>query len=71
MSKYKIYFEIYKKKMVAEIDADSEYNAKEQIMDKIIFHKIECTKFEPKEKSNLDFNNNEMFDSLKNIFGFK
>lgn len=37
---YRVYFEIFGKKMRVEIEADSAVQAKEIIRDKIIFHKI-------------------------------
>lgn len=39
--KYKVYFEIYGKKMVATVEADAEWQAKEKVINKINFHKIE------------------------------
>lgn len=41
MKKYKIYFEIFGKKMVYETDAKHEVHAKQILLDKIVFHKIE------------------------------
>lgn len=38
---YTIFFEIYGKKMKAEVKAKNEEYAKQAIRDKIIFHKIE------------------------------
>lgn len=40
MKKYTIYFEIFDKKLKTEIFADSKEHAKQQIKNKIIFHKI-------------------------------
>jgi len=37
---YTVYFEIYGKKMKAEITAESETHAKQIIRDKILFHKV-------------------------------
>lgn len=42
--KYKIYFEIYGKKLVAEIDARNETDAEYKLRGKIQIHKIEETK---------------------------
>lgn len=39
--RYKVYFEIYGKKMVATVTADAEWEAKEFIRERIRFDKIE------------------------------
>lgn len=54
MKTYKIYFEVYGKKMKTVINANSEAEAKELVKNKIKFIKIE-------PENNIDF--------LKNIFG--
>lgn len=54
MKNYKIYFEIYGKKMKTVIKANSEHEAKELVKNKIKFIKIV-------PENNIDF--------LKNIFG--
>ena len=54
--KYTIYFELFGKKMKTTVDAKSIEDAKQQVRNKILFHKIE-----PDE--NIDF--------LKNIFNIK
>jgi len=38
---YYVYFELYGRKMKATAFAESEEDAKQQIMNKIIFHKVE------------------------------
>lgn len=40
MSDFKVYFEIYGKKLMKRISADSEYQAREKIKNDIVFHKI-------------------------------
>jgi len=37
---YSVYFEIYGKKMKSKVLADSVEDAKQQVIDKIVFHKI-------------------------------
>ena len=54
MKVYKIYFEFYGKKMKTKIQARDENDAKEILLKKIKFHKIEA-------ETELDF--------LKKIFG--
>jgi hypothetical protein len=41
---YKVYFEVYGKKMKTIVPAKSEQSAKDWVKDRIIFHKIEITK---------------------------
>lgn len=41
MANFKVYFEIYNKKLCATVDAVSEHEAKEVLKSKIVFHKIE------------------------------
>jgi len=53
--KYKVYFEIFGKKMKTEVNAISSEAAKKAVKDKIIFHKVE-------EVDN-------MVDHLKDMFG--
>lgn len=57
MNEYKVYFEIFGKKMVTTIWADSREKAKEIVRSKIIFHKID--------------NKDDTLDNLMNIFGLK
>lgn len=38
---FKVYFEIYGKKMVAKVSADNKFHAQKVVQDKIIFHKVE------------------------------
>lgn len=54
--KYTIHFELFGKKMKTTVDARSIEDAKQQVRNKIVFHKIQ-----PEE--NIDF--------LKNIFNIK
>jgi len=41
MAKYKVYFELYGKKMCSTVEANSSANAEKAIKDKIIFHKTQ------------------------------
>lgn len=41
MKKYKVYFELFGKKMRTVVEAESEWYAKDEICDSIIFHKVE------------------------------
>jgi hypothetical protein len=41
MKEYRVYFEIFGKKMKTTVEAVSENQAKEMIKNRIIFHKIE------------------------------
>lgn len=58
MTEYKIYFELYGKKMQTVIKADNKEQAKEKIKSKIIFHRI--------EESNSDENFMNIFNTLIN-----
>ncbi len=60
---FKIFFEIYGKKLQTTISAKSEDKAKELIRSKIIFHKII-----PSEPSQYDFDKCDNFDKF-DIFG--
>jgi len=51
MKKYKVYFEIYGKKMATIVEAKHEIHAKSKIFDKIKFHLIE-EEAAPKAPSN-------------------
>lgn len=42
MKTYQVYFEMFGKKMKAEIKAKSEADAKQQVINKIIFHKVQA-----------------------------
>ena len=42
MNEYIIYFEIFGKKMKTTVLAESKQHAKTNILDSVIFHKIEC-----------------------------
>ena len=58
MSKYKVYFEIFGKKMVTVVEANSMTEAQEAVRNKIIFHKTQIE--EP-----------DIVSELMKIFGFK
>jgi hypothetical protein len=55
MKKFKIYFSIFGKKMVTEIIADTENEAKRELMDKIIFHKIEAEILSREDEKMLEY----------------
>jgi 1-deoxy-D-xylulose 5-phosphate reductoisomerase len=66
MKKYKVYFEIYGKKMATIVNANNEIEAKEKIHKKIIFHKIIRDK---KKSDNIeDEDINSVLDELAKIF---
>lgn len=47
MKKFKVYFELYGKKMVSTIEADTEADARAEIRYRIKFHKVEEVKEVP------------------------
>ena len=59
----KVYFELFGKKMVTEVDTRDPAIAKEVIKSKIIFHKLEQTPIPPKKDIFNDFD--ELFGSFK------
>lgn len=64
MKNYDIYFEMYGRKMKTTILAENEEKAKEAVLNKIIFHKVQVSKD--------DFNDiidlmDGIIDNLKNI----
>lgn len=62
MKNYTIYFEIYGKKMKTTVMAINEENAKDLIISKIIFHKV--------EKSKDEFNQAiDIMDDMLNFLG--
>lgn len=65
MKKYRVYFELYGKKLVTEVSALSEERAKQIIKDKIVFHKVEDLSNPPTDPFGDDV------DFLKDMFGFK
>ena len=63
---YKVYFEIFDKKMQYLVNADSKSDAENIIRNKIIFHKI----YEQEDTNSLGNVVNEFgLDALKNLFG--
>lgn len=60
MHKYKLYFELFGKKLVTEIVANSEIEAKVKLKDKIIFHKIEKVPI-------MDKDSEDIFDKIMDI----
>lgn len=64
MKNFVIYFEFYGRKMKTTVLSDTEENAKKEIINKIVFHKIE------KEKS--QFNKySDFFDNFMDIISGK
>jgi 1-deoxy-D-xylulose 5-phosphate reductoisomerase len=57
MKTYTVKFEIYGKRMKTTVNADNEYQVKEFIKNKIIFHSIE--------------DESDFLDTLSDIFGMK
>jgi hypothetical protein len=64
MKNYTIYFEIYGKKMKTTVMAENEEKAKELVIRKIIFHKVEKSKDEFNEAI-------DMMDDMLNFLGGK
>ena len=60
MRNFDVYFEIYGKKMKARVMAETEKLAKEEVKNKIIFHKVE----KPKEEFNESM---DIMDNILNI----
>jgi hypothetical protein len=61
MKKYILYFELFGKKMKSEVNATSEIDAKQKILDKVIFHKIQIEDCYHKNDMK------EIFDMFANI----
>ena len=64
--KYKVYFEIYGKKLCATVDARSEQEAKDKVLGRLVFHKVVLQEEYFEEES--IFSNAEL-ERLKKIFG--
>lgn len=60
MRNFDVYFELYGKKMKARVIADNAENAKKEVQNKIIFHKVE----KPKEEFNEVM---DMIDKMNDI----
>jgi len=64
MKNFDVYFEIFGKKMRTRILAENQEKAKEEVKNKIVFHKV--------EKSNEEFNHcMDILDNISNIIGGK
>ena len=61
MKKFVIYFEFYGRKLKTTVLSDNEENAKKEIKNKIVFHKIE------KEKSQFN-KDSDFFDIFMDIY---
>ena len=55
---YKVYFEIYGKKMMAKVKAKDMFDAQNKVEKKIIFHKVEKA---------VDLNDNPIMDFFNNL----
>jgi hypothetical protein len=64
MKTYKIYFEIFGKKMKYEVEAESKNDAINKLKNKISIIKIN-------EGINEGINDDDVLENLKNIFGMK
>ena len=64
MKAYKIYFEIFGKKMKYEVEAESKNDAINKLKNKINIIKID-------EGVNEGVNDDDVLDNLKNMFGMK
>lgn len=64
MKKFVIYFEFYGRKIKTTVLSDNEENAKKEIKNKIVFHKIE------KEKSQFN-KDSDFFDNFMDIISGK
>jgi hypothetical protein len=56
MKEFKVYFEIFGKKMVTEVEANSAAEARQKVIDKMIFHKVVMQ-------------DGDTLDNLKKMFG--
>jgi len=64
MKTFKVYFEIFGKKMQCEINCNNKEEVEKMVKNKINIHKVEELSFK-------GFDKNESLDFLKNMFGFK
>jgi hypothetical protein len=76
MKNYKIYFEIYGKRLVTTVSAENQEHAKQIIVNKIIFHKIILTDdnddiFSQEDNDKPTPSDYDNLDYLKNILGIK
>lgn len=60
MNTYKVYFQIYGRKMVVEVHAESFEGAEQEVLDAVKFDKVTFVKYD-----------DDALDQLKNIFGMK
>lgn len=67
--KYKVWFEIYGKRMQTTVEANNETDAKAMIKSKIIFYKVE--KWEPLRSELKDLFNDKDLDDICNALGIK
>lgn len=63
MKNYNVYFELYGKKMKATILAENEQQAKQKILEKVMFHKVEL---KPKDEFNSIMDVFDMMDGFLN-----
>lgn len=69
ISKYKIYFTIYGKKMQTIIEAESEFDAECQLRNKIAIDKVETLSSRDDGKEP-HYEDNDILNTLKDIFNF-
>ena len=67
MKSYSVFFEIYGKKMKVTVEAETENQARKQVKNDIVFHKIEIVKNENPQSEYKD----HTLENLKDIFGMK
>ena len=78
MHKFKVFFNVYNKKICTTVEAEDEADAKEKILNKIVFDKIDRVYFDSNyenAKNVYQGNATEQFKDLPedflNIFGMK
>ncbi|PRY90602.1 hypothetical protein [Mongoliibacter ruber] len=65
LQEYEVYFEFFGKKMKSKVLANSIEQAKEQILDKVNFHKVEAAK--DSELNDAINGMNEVIDALQSL----
>jgi hypothetical protein len=71
MNTYKVYFEIFTKKMVTTVEASSEEKAKSKIKDRIKFYKVQKTNdptYDKKAFDDIFKASNVLFDKVNKFF---
>lgn len=70
MNVYRVYFEIYDKKMRTDVVANNEEEAMDEVRDKTIFHKVERVK-ESKVDDKNPFRDSPLGDIFNEFFSGK